>query len=47
MKISNETKIGALTIIAIVLLFLGFNFLKGKNLFNSGYYLIAIVIKIS
>lgn len=41
MKISNETKIGALTIIAIVLLFLGFNFLKGKSLFNSGYYLYA------
>src|ERR1700733_9855014 len=30
MKISNETKIGALTSIAIVLLILGFNFLKGK-----------------
>ncbi|UAY54402.1 MlaD family protein [Arachidicoccus terrestris] len=41
MKISNETKIGALTIIAIVLLFLGFNFLKGKSLFKSGYYLYA------
>lgn len=31
MKISNETKIGALTSIAIVLLILGFNFLKGKT----------------
>ncbi|SEA10482.1 phospholipid/cholesterol/gamma-HCH transport system substrate-binding protein [Arachidicoccus rhizosphaerae] len=41
MKISNETKIGALTIIAIVLLFLGFNFLKGKSLFKTGYYLYA------
>lgn len=41
MKISNETKIGALTIIAIVLLFLGFNFLKGKSLFKSGNYLYA------
>ncbi|HEY0299384.1 MAG TPA: MlaD family protein [Arachidicoccus sp.] len=41
MKISNETKIGALTIIAIVFLFLGFNFLKGKSLFKSGFYLYA------
>ncbi|HTS42866.1 MAG TPA: MlaD family protein [Puia sp.] len=31
MKISNETKIGALTAIAITLLILGFNFLKGKD----------------
>ena len=31
MKISNETKIGALTSIAIVLLILGFNFLKGNS----------------
>lgn len=30
MKISNETKIGALTAICITLLVLGFNFLKGK-----------------
>lgn len=32
MKISNETKVGSLTAIAIVLLILGFNFLKGKSL---------------
>lgn len=32
MKISSETKVGALTAIAITLLILGFNFLKGKNL---------------
>lgn len=32
MKISNETKVGALTAIAITLLILGFNFLKGKGL---------------
>jgi phospholipid/cholesterol/gamma-HCH transport system substrate-binding protein len=31
MNISNETKIGALTSVAIVLLILGFNFLKGKT----------------
>jgi phospholipid/cholesterol/gamma-HCH transport system substrate-binding protein len=33
MKISNETKIGALTAVSITLLILGFNFLKGKNVF--------------
>lgn len=32
MKISNETKVGALTAIAITVLILGFNFLKGRNL---------------
>ncbi|HET9056899.1 MAG TPA: MlaD family protein [Chitinophagaceae bacterium] len=31
MKVSNETKVGALTAIAITLLILGFNFLKGKS----------------
>jgi phospholipid/cholesterol/gamma-HCH transport system substrate-binding protein len=31
MKISNETKVGALTAIAITVLILGFNFLKGKG----------------
>jgi phospholipid/cholesterol/gamma-HCH transport system substrate-binding protein len=32
MNISNETKIGALAVVAITLLILGFNFLKGKSL---------------
>ncbi|RFM27100.1 MlaD family protein [Deminuibacter soli] len=41
MKVSNETKIGALTVIAVALLFLGFNFLKGKSLFKSGHFLYA------
>jgi phospholipid/cholesterol/gamma-HCH transport system substrate-binding protein len=40
-KISNETKIGALTAIAITFLILGFNFLKGKSLFKTGTYLYA------
>lgn len=35
MKISNETKVGSLTAISITLLILGFNFLKGKNLFQK------------
>jgi len=41
MKISNETKIGALTAIAIAFLIMGFNFLKGKNLLKSGNYIYA------
>lgn len=41
MKISNETKVGALTAIAIVLLILGFNFLKGKTILKTGNYLHA------
>lgn len=32
MTISNETKVGSLTAIAIVLLILGFNFLKGNSI---------------
>jgi len=34
MKISNEAKVGLLAIAAILVLVLGFNFLKGRNLFN-------------
>ncbi len=41
MKISNETKIGALTAIAITLLVLGFNFLKGKSFFGKSHNLYA------
>lgn len=41
MKISNETKVGALTAIAITLLILGFNFLKGKTLFKTGTFIYA------
>ena len=35
MKISNETKVGALTSIAIAILFIGYSFLKGNNIFSS------------
>ena len=42
MKISNETKIGALTSIAIVLLILGFNFLKGKDMFEHSKKIYAV-----
>lgn len=41
MNISNETKVGALTAIAIALLILGFNFLKGKTLFKTGNFIYA------
>jgi phospholipid/cholesterol/gamma-HCH transport system substrate-binding protein len=41
MKISNETKVGALTAVAITLLILGFNFLKGKSLFKTGNFIYA------
>lgn len=41
MKISNEFKIGALTVFAVLFLFLGFNFLKGKNIFKNGFFLYA------
>lgn len=34
-KVSNETKVGALTVIAVTLLVLGYNFLKGKSLINK------------
>jgi phospholipid/cholesterol/gamma-HCH transport system substrate-binding protein len=35
LKISNETKVGVISIFAIVLLVLGFNFLKGKKLWSD------------
>src|SRR5690349_3806175 len=35
MKLSNETKVGLLAIVAIVVLVLGFNFLKGQSLFSK------------
>ncbi|MFZ4260860.1 MlaD family protein [Sphingobacterium sp. HJSM2_6] len=35
MKITNETKVGALTCISIAILFIGYSFLKGNNVFSS------------
>lgn len=40
-KVSNETKVGALTVIAIALMIIGFNFLKGKTIFHPGNFLYA------
>lgn len=34
-KISNEAKVGALTLVAVITLILGFNYLKGNNLFRQ------------
>ena len=42
MKISNETKIGALTAIAITVLILGYSFLKGDDVFSSSNRFYAI-----
>ncbi len=41
MKLSNETKIGLLAIVSIVILVLGFNFLKGRSLFSKTPVLFA------
>jgi phospholipid/cholesterol/gamma-HCH transport system substrate-binding protein len=42
MKISNETKVGILTITALTILILGFNFLKGKDLFKKNRKIYAV-----
>jgi len=42
MKISNETKIGALTAIAITILLLGYSFLKGNDIFSGSNRFYAI-----
>lgn len=42
MKISNETKVGILTISALTVLILGFNFLKGKDLFKKSRKIHAV-----
>ena len=40
MKISKEFKVGLLAVVSIAILYLGFNFLKGSDLFspNNTYY---------
>jgi phospholipid/cholesterol/gamma-HCH transport system substrate-binding protein len=42
MKINNETKVGILTISALTILILGFNFLKGKDVFKKRYKIYAV-----
>jgi phospholipid/cholesterol/gamma-HCH transport system substrate-binding protein len=46
MKLSNETKIGILAIIAIAVLILGFNFLKGQSVFDKSDKLYAVFHRI-
>lgn len=42
MKLNNETKVGILAVAAILALVLGFNFLKGKSLFNKAPVIYAV-----
>ncbi|WP_346318236.1 MlaD family protein [Chitinophaga sp. YIM B06452] len=42
LKINNETKVGILTTVAIVLLILGFNILKGRSLFSNKKTIYAV-----
>lgn len=42
MKIKNETKVGLLALVAVVLLVLGFTFLKGSTVFNKQPKLFAV-----
>lgn len=42
MKISNETKVGILTIVALTILIIGFNFLKGKDVFSRTKKIYAV-----
>ena len=42
MNISNEFKVGAVALLAIVALIIGFNFLKGKDVFNRTPKLYAV-----
>lgn len=42
MKIANETKVGILAVIALAGLILGFNFLKGSNLFQHSKKIYAL-----
>ncbi len=46
MKIKNETKVGILTVVALALLIIGFNFLKGKDLFNNTTKIYAVFSKL-
>ena len=41
MRVSNETKVGALTVIAVTMIILGFNYLRGKTIFKSGNFIYA------
>ena len=42
MKLSNETKVGALTVLAITILILGYSYLKGSDVFSSSNRFYAV-----
>lgn len=42
MKISNETKVGVMAVVGIVLLIVGFNFLKGHGIFKKEKHIYAV-----
>ena len=42
MKINNETKIGIIAVAALILLFFGFSYLKGRNIFHKENKLYAV-----
>jgi phospholipid/cholesterol/gamma-HCH transport system substrate-binding protein len=46
MKINNETKVGILTVLALAMLIIGFNFLKGRDLFNNTTKIYAVFSKL-
>jgi phospholipid/cholesterol/gamma-HCH transport system substrate-binding protein len=46
MKISNETKVGLITIVALGLLIAGFNFLKGRDVFDRSKKIYAVFDKL-
>ena len=46
MKINNETKVGILSIAALVVLITGFNYLKGKDIFNRSKKIYAVFTKL-
>jgi len=46
MKINRETKVGLLTIVALAMLIMGFNYLKGKDIFNTTKKVYAIFPKL-
>lgn len=46
MKINNETKVGILTVVALAMLIVGFNYLKGRDVFNRSKRIYAIFDKL-
>jgi phospholipid/cholesterol/gamma-HCH transport system substrate-binding protein len=46
MKISNETKVGVLTVFALTILILGYNFLKGKDILKKNKKVYAVFSEI-